>query len=54
MIFGRVGRAAAVAWLTLPRWERAGVAMLNRAAVRTTLDPDSGVRLLAGCVTEDG
>ncbi|MDN0198730.1 hypothetical protein [Streptomyces sp. S.PNR 29] len=33
----RVGGAAAVGWWTLPQWEMASVAMLNHAAVRTTL-----------------
>ncbi|MBL1086123.1 hypothetical protein JK359_29880 [Streptomyces actinomycinicus] len=37
-LFDRVGRETAVAWLTLHQWEMASVAMLNHAAVRTSLD----------------
>lgn len=37
-VFERAGEDATVAWLTLPNWEMASVAMLNHPAVRTGLD----------------
>ncbi|MFJ6080470.1 hypothetical protein ACIQI8_03625 [Streptomyces sp. NPDC092369] len=42
----RVGQDAAVGWITLPQWEMASVAMLNRPAVRTTLLPETRLALL--------
>ncbi|OIK23770.1 hypothetical protein [Streptomyces malaysiense] len=45
-LFDRVGPEAALAWLTLPQWEMAGVAMLNHAAVRTALGTDRRTALL--------
>ncbi|MEV7687545.1 hypothetical protein ACFW1F_28855 [Streptomyces bungoensis] len=42
----RVGPEAAMAWLTLPQWEMASVAMLNHAAVRTALDAGRRAGLL--------
>ncbi|WP_445525500.1 hypothetical protein [Streptomyces cyslabdanicus] len=51
----RVGWEAAVAWWTLPQWEMASVAMLNRPAVRTGLDGARRTELLrALSVVEEG
>jgi hypothetical protein len=44
-LFDRVGPEAALSWLTLPQWEMASVAMLNRASVRTALGADQRTRL---------
>ncbi|MDV9170503.1 hypothetical protein R6V09_10195 [Streptomyces sp. W16] len=38
-VLERVGQDAADGWFTLPQWEMASVAMLNRPAVRTALEP---------------
>ncbi|MFE0516820.1 hypothetical protein, partial [Streptomyces sp. NPDC058964] len=45
-LFERVGPEAALAWLTLPQWEMASVAMLSHAPVRTALDGALRERLL--------
>ncbi|MFJ3305138.1 hypothetical protein ACIPSA_18845 [Streptomyces sp. NPDC086549] len=50
-LFERVGPEAALAWLTLPQWEMASVAMLNHAAVRTALDGALRDRLLRAART---
>ncbi|MER6925951.1 hypothetical protein ABT314_44805, partial [Streptomyces spiralis] len=42
----RVGRQAALGWWTLPQWEMASVAMLNRPDVRTSLGDALRNRLL--------
>lgn len=53
-LFDRVGPEQALAWLTLPQWEMASVAMLSHAAVRTALDAALRERLLraVGAATE--
>ncbi|WDO04658.1 hypothetical protein ME763_02825 [Streptomyces murinus] len=45
-LFDRVGPEAALAWLTLPQWEMACVAVLNHAAVRTALGTERRAALL--------
>ena len=47
----RVGHCAAFGWWTLPQWEMAAVAMLNRPEVRTDLDGADRARLLRGLRT---
>ncbi|WP_328875346.1 hypothetical protein OHT76_37670 [Streptomyces sp. NBC_00287] len=47
-VFERVGPEAALAWLTLPQWEMASVAMLSHPAVRIALDGSLRARLLRG------
>ncbi|MES5817806.1 hypothetical protein [Streptomyces sp. RG80] len=45
-LFDRVGPEAALAWLSLPQWEMACVAMLNHPGVRTALDGSLRARLV--------
>ncbi|MER6328751.1 hypothetical protein ABT298_05325 [Streptomyces sp. NPDC001034] len=45
-LFDRVGPGPALAWLTLPQWEMACVAMLNHATVRTALGTERRTGLL--------
>jgi hypothetical protein len=45
-LFDRVGPEAALAWLSLPQWEMASVAMLNHPGVRTALDGSLRARLV--------
>ncbi len=45
-LFDRAGVEAALAWLTMPQWEMASLAMLNHAEVRTALDASLRARLL--------
>ncbi|MFJ3230777.1 hypothetical protein [Streptomyces sp. NPDC086787] len=45
-LFERVGPEAALAWLTLPQWEMACLALLGHAAVRTALSGALRHRLL--------
>ncbi|CCK25762.1 hypothetical protein BN159_1383 [Streptomyces davaonensis JCM 4913] len=47
-VFERVGPEAALAWLSMPQWEMACVAMLSDPAVRTALDGSLRARLLRG------
>lgn len=45
-IFERVAPEAALAWLSMPQWEMASLAMLNHPGVRTALDGSLRARLL--------
>ncbi len=45
-LFDRVGAEAALAWLTMPQWEMASLAMLNHADVRAALHSSLRHRLL--------
>ncbi|MGW0601217.1 hypothetical protein ACWD11_29385 [Streptomyces sp. NPDC002776] len=45
-LFERAGWEPALAWLSMPQWEMASLAMLNHPAVRTALDGSLRARLL--------
>ncbi|MGW4493990.1 hypothetical protein [Streptomyces sp. NPDC004376] len=46
-VFDRVGAEETLSWVALPQWEMAGVAMLNRAAVRSALTAERRDALFA-------